>query len=90
MAMSSIEYKELLNRFEGDLQEIVDDLYQATKPKTPPKKRGAVLNTGRRKLKEYGALLAQLDGAQRKRAETDFADWIDQVRKYVTDLEKAG
>ena len=88
MAMTSIEYKELLNRFEEDLQEIIDSLYQVTQPKTPPKKREEVMNTARRKLKDYDALLAQLDGARRTRVETDFADWMDQMRQYLTQLEK--
>lgn len=88
MALGSIEYKELLNRFGEDVREINDDLYQATKPTTPAKKREAIIKTARKKLQEYDALLAQLDGAQRANAEKRFAELMTEMRDSLTPLEK--
>jgi hypothetical protein len=89
MALGSIEYKELLNEFGEDVQEINDNLYQATKPATAAKKREAVVKSARKKLQDYDALLAQLDGAQRSNAEKRFADLMTEMRDSVTQLEKA-
>ncbi len=88
MALGSIEYKELLNRFGEDVREINDDLYQATKPSTPAKKRDTIIKTARKKLQEYDALLAQLDGAQRANAEKRFADLMTEMRDSLAPLEK--
>ncbi|HUG40001.1 MAG TPA: hypothetical protein VMM12_05935 [Longimicrobiales bacterium] len=86
--MSSLEYKELLNRFGADVQEINDDLYQATKPKSPADKRESSLRAARNKLDEYDQLLAQLEGARRNQAEQDFAELMAEMRQYVVQLER--
>jgi small-conductance mechanosensitive channel len=88
MALGSIEYKELLNAFGEDVQEINDDLYQATKPATPAKKRESIVKTARKKLQDYDALLTQLEGAQRTNAEKRFADLMTEMRESVTQAEK--
>ena len=90
MALGSIEYKELLNSFGEDVREINDDLYQATKPATPPKKRESITKTARKKLQEYDTLLTQLEGAQRANAEKRFAELMTEMRESLTQLEKAG
>ena len=88
MALNSLEYKTLLNEFEEDLQEINDALYKATKPATPQDKRDKAVQTAQAKLRGYDELLAKLDGAQRKRAETDFGELIEEMREYVSQLSQ--
>jgi hypothetical protein len=87
MKLGSVEYKQLLNSFGEDVQEINDDLYQATKPKTDSATRAATLERARKKLTDYDRMLGQLEGAQKKTAEDSFAELITEMRSFVDQLE---
>lgn len=89
MPLSSLEFKELLNRFDSDVVDIREALYEAVTEDVSAEERQTALTAGRRKLDEYAALLAQLDGVKRSQAAKLFEEHIDKIRERVKTLSES-
>ena len=86
MAMSSIEYKELVVEFGKDIRSLADDLYEATTEELPAKKRAAVLAAGQKKVRDYEELLSRVQGAKNAEIRNDYGGLVEEIREFVRQL----
>ncbi len=86
MALSSIEYKELVVEFGKDVNRLADDLYEATTEELPAKQRASVLAAGQKKVRDYEDLLARVEGAKKTEVQKRFGELVDEIRTFVRTL----
>jgi hypothetical protein len=89
MPLTSLEFKELLSRFDDDLIDVSDELYEAVTEDVSQEQHDAALAAGRRKLEEYAGLLGQLEGIKRTQAVELFGEHMDKIRERVKTLSES-
>ena len=88
MPLNQAEFLRLLSRFEADLIETREALYEALTEPIAPEERMAVVQAGRRKLAEYDGMLSQLTEQQRSQASESFDREVETIRERVRELTK--
>jgi hypothetical protein len=87
MALDSLEYKQRLVDFGGDMNTLCGHLYAAVTDGVDPDRKAELMASARRKSQQYDDLLPQLGENQRAEIESLYADDVNTLREFLSQLE---
>lgn len=88
MRMSSLEFKKLCVAFAADLQEVDEDLDAAVHSYPSESEVVSAIAAGQEKLKDYDALLKQLDELKKSQVMERYGEVMDSIRNTLKELKK--